>query len=323
MNGRDLYEILGVPRGASEKEIRKAYRELARKYHPDRNPGNKQAEERFKEASYASDVLLNREKRTLYDEFGEQGLREGFNADAYRAYQQRYAHARQGGGFGGFGGLDDLLNQAREQSGGAPGGAGNWARSIQDLFGGGDLGDLLGGAARARARKRDVVSDVTIDFIDAVRGAEKELAMKTEGQAPRTVRVRIPAGVKDGGRIRLRGQGVDGGDLVLRVHVNAHPFFRREGDDLLLELPVTVGEAFQGARVQVPTPEGSVTLRIPERARGGSRLRLRGKGVRRGDSVGDLIVQLQIVLPTGEVASEAVQAMEQAYQEPVRKHLGL
>ncbi len=323
MTRRDLYEILGVQRGATEQQIRKAYRELARKYHPDRNPGDKQAEEQFKEASYASDVLLNKEKRALYDEFGEQGLREGFNPEAFRQYQ-RYSQARgqtgAGGGFSGFGGLEDLLNQAAARGGGAASSGGaSWGRGFQDLFGG-DVGDIFGGA-RARSRRRDVVSDVTIDFMDAVRGTETELAIQTPGGEARTVKVRIPAGVRDGGRIRLRGQGLDGGDLVLRVHVAEHAYFRREGDDLLLELPITVGEAFHGAKVQVPTPSGPVTLRIPKGAQGGRRLRMRGKGVKRGDHQGDMIVELEIVLPSAEAATPHVDALEALYTESVRKHL--
>ena len=320
MTRRDLYEILGVPRTASAQQIRKAYRELARKYHPDRNPGDKQAEERFKEASYARDVLLNNEKRKLYDEFGEQGLREGFNPDAYREYQ-RYAQARQSAGGGGFGSLEDLLNQVGGRGGGA-GAAGGWGRGFQDLFGGADVSEIFG-AGRGRSRRRDVVSDVTIDFMDAVRGAEQELSIQSPGEPPRVVKVRIPAGVRDGGRIRLRGQGREGGDLVLRVHVNPHPFFQREGDDLRLVLPITVGEAFHGAKVQVPTPNGPVTLRIPKQARAGSKLRLRGKGVRRGEHVGDLIAELQIVLPEGDGIGDAVDRIEKAYTEPVRKHLVL
>jgi curved DNA-binding protein len=322
MTRRDLYEILGVQRGATEQEIRKAYRELARKYHPDRNPGDKQAEERFKEASYASEVLQNKEKRALYDEFGENGLREGFNADAFRQYQRARTQGGGGAGFSGFGGLEDLLNQAAARGGGGSGGSGSWGRGFQDLFGG-DVGDLFGGA-RTRSRPRDVVSDVTIDFMDAVRGTETELSLQAPGTEPRIVKVRIPAGVRNEGRIRLRGQGLDGGDLVLRVHVKEHPYFRRDGDDVLLELPITVGEAFHGAKVSVPTPSGAVMLRIPKGAQSGRKLRLRGKGVKRGDHQGDMIVELEIVLPPSQQAEQAephVDALEALYPDPVRKHL--
>lgn len=322
MTSRDLYEVLGVSRNATEQQIRKAYRELARKNHPDRNPGNKQAEERFKEASYASEVLLNKEKRRLYDEFGEQGLREGFNPDAYRQYVRSAEARRSAGAGGGFGSLEDLLNQVGATRGGVGGGGArvNWGRGIEDLFGG-DVSDMFGGA-RARNRRRDAVSDVTIPFMEAVKGGEKELSIQVAGdEAPRTIRARIPPGVRDGGRIRLRGQGFDGGDLVLRVHVTEHPFFRREGEDLHLEVPITVGEAYLGAKVQVPTPDGSVALRIPKRAKGGSRLRLRGKGVRYGENQGDLIVQLQIVLPDSDDVADAVSQVEKGYGESVRKHL--
>jgi curved DNA-binding protein len=321
MTSRDLYEVLGVPRGATEQQIRKAYRELARKNHPDRNPGNKQAEERFKEASYASEVLLNKDKRRLYDEFGEQGLREGFNPDAYRQYVRSAEARRSAGASGGFGSLEDLLNQVgAARGGGGAGGRVNWGRGIEDLFGG-DVSEAFGGA-RARNRRRDAVSDVTIPFMEAVQGGEKEISIQIAGdEAPRTIRVRVPPGVRDGGRIRLRGQGFEGGDLVLRVHVTEHPFFRREGDDLHLELPITVGEAYNGAKVQVPTPDGAVSLRIPKRAKGGSRLRLRGKGVRHGENQGDLIVQLQIVLPESDAVADAAAALEQGYTESVRKHL--
>jgi curved DNA-binding protein len=318
MTRRDLYEILGVQRSASEKDIRKAYRELARKYHPDRNPGNKEAEERFKEASYASEILLNKEKRALYDEFGESGLREGFNPEAFRQYQ-RYAQARgqgRGEGFSGIGGLEDLLNQAAARGGG---GGGGWGRGFQDMFGG-DVADIFG-TARGRSRRRDLVSDATIEFMDAVRGTETEFSIQSPGAEPRTVKVRIPAGVKDGGRIRLRGQGLEGGDLVLRVHVKEHPYFRRDGDDLLLSLPITAGEAYHGAKVQVPTPSGSVTLRVPRGAQSGRKLRLRGKGVKRGEHQGDLIVELEIILPTSDEAGPHIDALGALYSEPVRKHL--
>lgn len=320
MAQRDLYETLGVPRTATSKDIRKAYRELARKYHPDRNQGNKQAEERFKEASYARDILLNEEKRKLYDEFGEHGLREGFNADAYRQYRyagDRGAAAAGGGsGFSGFGGLEDLFNQVGGRSG-------TWSGSIDDLFGrgGADTAFGAGRGRKARSRARDVTSEVTIGFADSVRGTERELLLHAPGEEPRSIKVRIPPGVADGGRVRLRGQGLDGGDLVLQVHVEEHPSFKREGLDLLLELPITVGEAYRGARIPVPTPEGPVTLRVPAKVRGGSRLRLRERGVRQGSRTGDLIVQLQIVLPDSDDIGPAMDTVEAAYPEPIRKDI--
>lgn len=325
MPERDLYKILGVSRTATAKEIRTAYRNLARKYHPDRNPGNKEAEERFKDASYASEVLLNDEKRKLYDEFGEIGLREGFNADAYRQYT-RYGQGGSSagagsaaggvGGFGGggFGGLEDLFEQISGRRGGA-----SWSGSLEDLFGGGAA--ATGSRTRERTKRPDVTAEVTIPFADSVRGAERELSFQFQGEPARSIKVRIPAGVRDGGRVRLREQGPHGADLVLDVHVQEHPFFRREGNDLLLDLPVTVGEAYRGARVQVPTPEGPVTLRIPPRVRGGSKLRLRGRGVRMGAEVGDLIVQVEIVLPDAEGLDSAVDALDAAYKDSVRKDL--
>jgi curved DNA-binding protein len=318
MAERDLYGILGVKRGAGDKEIRKAYRELARKYHPDRNPDNKAAEERFKDASFASEVLLNKDKRKLYDEFGEMGLRDGFNPDAYRQYQQ--AASRQGAeGFdGGFASIEDLLSQMGAR--GARGGSGN---PLEDLFGGGGVETIFGGGGRRRGRMRDVEAEVTLGFADAIRGSEQEIGIRMPGQGARTIKVRIPPGAREGARVRLRGQGAEGGDLVLHVHVKEHPCFRREENDLLLELPITVGEAYQGAKISVPTPEGNVSLRIPKGVRGGSKLRLRGKGVRQGATVGDLIIQLQIVLPESEALAEAVEAIDAAYAEPVRKDIAL
>jgi curved DNA-binding protein len=326
MAGRDLYAILGVPRSASEQEIRKAYRALARKHHPDRNPDNKEAEDKFKDAAYASEVLLNKDKRKLYDEFGEQGLREGFNADAYRQYQQRASGGAGPGGFGGgFGGLEDLFGRMNNQGGGSGSRAG-WGAAFQDFLGD-EVETILGGRnRRGQRRGRDLISELTIDFMDAVRGVERELTLSSPGGGePRTIKVRIPPGVRDGGRIRLRGQGEEGGDLVLHVHVSSHPHFRREDDNLLLSLPVTVGEAFRGAKVQVPTPDGPVTMQLPKGVKSGAKLRLKGRGVRRGtDAAGDLFAVIQIVLPAGVASSEldaAVSEIEKHYSESPRKDL--
>lgn len=335
MKDQDFYALLGVARTASAEEIKKAYRKLARKYHPDRNPNNKQAEERFKDISHAADVLGDKEKRKLYDEFGSQGLREGFNAEAARAYQ---SWGGRGGGPGGHAGgpgggrvidFEELLGRAaRGQAGRGgrpqPGGFGG----MEDLFGGVMDGVFGRGGARQPAEtKQDLASEIQVSFVEALRGVEKTLSYRIPGEtSERTIQVRIPAGVADGGRVRLKRQGVDGGDLVLEVHVGSHPQFKRDGADLLLELPITVGEAYRGAKVSVPTLDGDVSLRVPPGTRSGAKLRLRGKGAPGGKDkpAGDLIVQLMIRLPgEGDAAGELIDQLEALYEKPVRYDIAL
>ena len=324
MADRDLYRILGMARTATDAELRKAYRDLARKYHPDRNPGDDTAEEKFKDIAFAKDVLTSKRKKLLYDEFGEIGLREGFNAEAYRRYRNWQDRVPGGGGGINF---EDLLNRREAQHGK---GRVSWSSAFQDIMGS-DVGDvmeaLFGGAAASRSsrRKQDLISDISIDFSDAVRGTETELAYQVPGNPePRKIRVRIPAGVKDGGRIRLRAQGVDGGDLVLKVEVRPHAHFRREGLDLHVELPVTVGEAYRGAKIEVPTPEGAVMLSVPRGIKSGAKLRLRKRGVRsrgRRQEVGDLIAHVQIRLPGAEHLEDAIDQLEAAYETSPRDGL--
>jgi curved DNA-binding protein len=208
---------------------------------------------------------------------------------------------------------------------GTGGTRGGWGAAFQDFLGD-DVETVLGGRGRrGRQRARDLISELTIDFLDAVRGAERELIVQSASGGPaRTIKVRIPAGVRDGGRIRLRGQGDDGADLVLHVHVSEHPVFRREDDNLLLNLPVTVGEAFRGGKVQVPTPDGAVTMQLPKGVRSGAKLRLKGRGVRRGtEAAGDLFAIVQIVLPSATDAEleAAVAEIEKHYAESPRKDL--
>jgi curved DNA-binding protein len=321
MPDRDLYALLGVSKSASADEIKKAYRKLARELHPDRNPGDKKAEERFKDVSFAHDVLGDPKKRALYDEFGEVGLKEGFDAEAAR---QMRAWQQQLGGMGG-----------RRAAGGA--GRSPFPGSLEDIFGGiGGAGgaavsleDLLGGAfgrkprAAQPQRGPDIEAEITLPFADALRGAERELTYRMPGGGPpTTVRARIPAGARDGDKVRLREQGGKGrnggpdGDLLLTVRVEPHPFFRREGDDLLLELPVTVGEAMRGAKVRVPTLDGEVTLRVPPRTQGGAVLRLKGKGApvrgKKGER-GDLLARVSIRVPEGDVDEKSLVTLEQAY----------
>ncbi len=302
----DLYKTLGMERGASVEVIRKAYKQLARKFHPDVNPNNPKAEERFKEIAFAYEVLSDEKKRTHYDEFGTQGLAEGFDPEHARAYRRWSAGAHRSPfqeGFAGQVDLEDLISQ---------------------LFG---RGFSPGAARTGPAPGRDSEGEITVDFLTAVRGDEVRVSIL--GKVG--LRVRVPAGADEGTRIRLAGQGGPGrdggspGDLYLTLHVRPHRFFKREGADLHLELPVTLSELIDGASVNVPTPEGPVKMTIPPGSRSRSRLRLRGKGVaQRGRGpAGDLLVRLVLELPeTDDPRLEPIaRELDALYQgADLRKH---
>ena len=274
---KSLYDVLGVPRTADDDTIRKAFRKLAAKYHPDKNP-SKDSEARFKEVNSAHEVLSDKDKRSLYDEFGEDSLRQGFDAE-----RARMAKNFGRGGRGGSASFQDVFG----------GGAGDFS----DVF-----GDMFGGAAsRRRPRKApDLEATVRIEFVSSVRGTTVELR-RDSGEV---VTVRIPAGADEGSKLRIAGQApspgfAQPGDLLLTVHVNDHPFFKREGDDLHLDLPITLIEAYEGAKVRVPTPEGEVTLKVQPHTQSGQLSRLRGKGVqRKGKPPGDLYVKFLVQIPT-------------------------
>jgi curved DNA-binding protein len=316
----DLYAVLGVSKNAEADTIKKAYRKLAGQLHPDKNPGNKAAETRFKEVNRAYDVLGDAKKRRLYDEFGEEGLREGFDPERVRAYREWASRQRRsGGGFGDGPGqpafdLEDVL--------GGGGGAGGFG----DLF-----GDLIGRARRARGPMKgpDLESEITIDFASAIRGATLDL--RPHGPASAPVTVRIPAGAGEGSRVRIPGQGGQSpnagpsGDLVLTIHVTPHPHFRREGDDLHLDLPIAIAEAYHGARVRVPTVDGSVTLKIPEGTQSGNVVRLRGKGVvKKGRQAGDLYVHFLVHVPAaGPEVAKLVEQLAKHQTEDLRAHIKL
>lgn len=278
----DYYRELGVAKGASTEEIRKAYKKLAVKFHPDRNQGNADAEKKFKAVNRAHEVLSDDKKRALYDEFGEEGLREGFRADVARAYRSGKAP------FGG-GNLEDIF-------GGQGGGGGGGFGGFGDLF-----GDVFRGAAqRGQARGRDATADVTVDFVSAINGTNIKIAVPG---ADDEVTVRVPPGAGDGDKLRVPGRGAPGraggpaGDLLLTIRVEEHPHFKRDGLDLTLDLPISVAEAYAGTKVRVPTPHGDVSLRVPAGAKSGQQVRLREKGVRRQTKVGDLFVRFLIQLP--------------------------
>jgi curved DNA-binding protein len=319
-----FYDVLGVAKTANADEIKKAYRKLAKVLHPDKNPGNKKSEDRFKKVNQAFDTLGDAKKRALYDEFGEEGLREGFDPEKVRAYNQWSSQQRAGGGArggDGFGGqgvrLEDLFGGNARAGGG----------DASDMF-----GDLFGRAQRRRGPQKgnDLESEVTIDFAGALRGTQVEL--RTRGSNSPPVVVRIPAGAAEGSRVRIAGQGGPSpngglaGDLVLAIHVEPHPFFRRENDDLHLTLPVTIAEAFKGAKVKVPTIDGSVALKVPPKSQSGSVLRLRGKGVaRKGHEAGDLYVHFEVQIPTGDDPKlvELVDEIEKLQTEDPRAKIAL
>ncbi len=318
MADRDFYGILGVSRDASADEIKRAYRQLAKELHPDRNPGDKASEERFKEVSSAYGVLSDEEKRKLYDRFGEMGLREGFDPEAYEAATQT------AGGFGGFD-FGDLFGGAAR----GRGQAGSFDFNLEDLLGGVSPGRAS--YVRAPRRGADLESEVTIDFRDAVLGCTRELSLRSASDE-RTIKVRIPAGVGNDGRIRLRGQGGPGaqggppGDLLLKVKVEKHPYFSMRGKQLHVKVPVTPLEAYRGAKVSIPTPEGSVQLSIPPGSKNGARLRLRGKGIqKKGKPRGDLIAHLEIALPPpgSEEVEAALEKIEEAFEQDPRSGLEL
>jgi curved DNA-binding protein len=298
---RDLYEELGVKRDASADEIKRAYRALAAKLHPDKNPGNKGAEARFKAVNQANSVLSDPKKRSLYDEFGEDGLREGFDAEAYRAYRRGGTRFRRGQPQN----LEDFFTGGG--GGGAGPGAGPSGAGFGDLFG--DLFSTNGRPrASAPARGSDVASEVTVDFVAALAGAQLKLTLQDGGEE---ITVRIPKGADNGDKVRVSGHGAPGrmggpsGDLIIAIRVRPHPYFERDGLDLYLDLPISVGEAYDGAKVRVPTPGGPVTLSVPPHAQSGQVVRLKGKGVARKSQHGDLYVRFLVRLPDGE--SEAIQ----------------
>ena len=308
----DFYKDLGVSRSASDAEIKKAYRKLAAQLHPDKNPGDKKSEARFKVVNRAYQALSDKEKRGLYDEFGEDGLREGFNSDAARAYRGGGMPGSRGGRRGSGPNIEDLFNTPSTEPAGG----------IGDLF-----GDLFSRAGRRGSspgmKGSDIASEVSVDFISALRGAELKLRLQDGGDE---ITVRVPPGAGDGDKVRIAGQGAPGayggppGDLILNIRVAKHPHFERSGLDLYLDLPITVGEAYRGAKVRVPTPDGAITLTVPKHAQSGQIARLKGRGVKRKTDIGDLYIRFQIKLPVteSEELESAVSALEGAMTGDVR-----
>ena len=285
---RSLYSILGVGKSASDAEIQKAYRRLAKQYHPDVNPGDRKAEERFKQISAAYEILSDKEKRARYDrgEIDEQGNEKAF-AQGFRTR----GGAKPGAGPGGFGF--------------------SWTRGPGAGPGGGDIDDILSelfGAARSGRpggtafRGEDLRAQLSVDFLDAARGAKRRVILP-DG---RSLEVTIPAGIESGTTLRLKGQGHPGagggpaGDAMIEIAVAEHPQFTRKGLDVLLDQAVPLATAVLGGKIRVPTIDGEVAVSVPKGSSSGRTLRLRGKGIRdTAGRQGDQLVRLLITLPEG------------------------
>jgi curved DNA-binding protein len=279
MKYRDYYRILGVARDAPADEIKKAYRRLARKFHPDVSK-EPDAEERFKEVGEAYEVLWDPKKRAAYDQLGSYKAGQEFRPPP--DWEQRFAQGRR---FKDFAGVD-------------------FGDMFADLFGMAGFGasPRPGTGAHAGGRGRDVQAEITVSLEEADEGGERTLEIGLPGHTPRSVRIRIPAGTADGQRLRVRGRGNAGpggqGDLILTVRIARHPFFRLDGHDIHLDLPLAPWEAVLGAQVTVPTLTGPVRLRIPAGAKTGRKLRLAGQGFRHPRSGrGDFYAVIRIVVP--------------------------
>lgn len=341
-SNKDLYSVLGASRSASAEELQKLYRKLARKYHPDLNKDNPAAEKRFKEISAAYDVLSDTKKRKLYDEFGADSLQSGFDEKRARAYKE-YASSGFGTGFAGASGKGHSFSRTTRnpfsESSFRPG------QETSGFDFGSIFGDILGkfndqSAAGAGQSSEASASEheIQVPFKDAALGGKVDIALGTP-VGNKSLKVTIPAGSKEGDRLRLSaartGLGID---VILKFKVQEHPIFKREGSDLLLDLPLKLSELVLGARVLVPTLGSEVALNIPAGSKAGSVLRLKGKGVpirsagkpkdqraqaQHSEQSGDLLVRLLLASPdkTGEELKRLAKELDSFYTADPRTSL--
>ncbi len=321
MAGKDYYGILGIPKNAPDKDVKAAYRKMARKYHPDVNPGDKAAEARFKQINEAFEVLSDAEKRKKFDQYGS----DYENAEAYaRARQQAQQQGQQYGTYGRGGqGAPYTTYETSDM--------GDLNEVFESLFKGFGTGGARAGGRRAARRGQDIEHPVEVTLEEAFNGTKRVMELQSEQACaacqgmgrtktgvcqvcrgggrvikPRRLEVKIPAGVKDGSKVRFAGEGEQGGgatpgDLYLVIKVAPHPLFKREGDDLLVDVPVSLASAVLGGEVQVPTLKGSkLALRIPPETQNGKVFKLARQGMPRlGDTNrGDMMARVSVVLPT-------------------------
>jgi len=374
---KDLYKELGISKTATNEEIKKAYRKLARKWHPDINPGNKESEEKFKNISYAYENLKDKKKRKLYDEFGEEGLKTGFNADAARQYKQWQSAGHRD--------YSSSENFGKYQS-------------YEDVFGDifGFSSGKRGAGAKMAINGRGLEYEMTIDFLSSLKGFKTDISLERmqscheckgtgidpksktttcaecggsgqvnisegpmnfmkscpacggrgvtgkickkchgsgEAKVTERIKVTIPAGVKEGSKIRVAGKGEHGinggrnGNLYIIIHVKPHPLLTREKNNLKMELPVTLHEMMAGGKVTVPTIDGKVNLKIPPKSQNGQVLKLKGKGATnlKTKHKGDLLVKLKVVLPKtdDDKKLEEIRKFESLYKTDIRSGLNL
>jgi len=321
---KDYYKILGVNKSASQDEIKKAFRILAREYHPDANPNDPKAEEKFKEVGEAYEVLKNPQKRSRYDQLGAN----------WKQYANAGAGWPGGGGktytydFGGSGfnfedlgsGFSDFFEMF-------------FGRRSDNRFSGFDsgFGSQFGRGTRTNMQKgQDMQSELSITLREAYSGTQRSIKLQREGKT-RTVNVKIPEGIKDGGKIRVAGEGAKSpaggpaGDLYLVINIAPHNFFTRKGDDLYCEVPVTIKEAFYGAKIDIPTFSGKIMVKVPPKTQGGKTLRLKGKGIPklRSSEFGDLYAKIKLILPE-KLNSEQKKHFEEfarSYDENPRENI--
>lgn len=329
---KDYYAILGVSKTAEAADIKRSFRKLARKYHPDVNPDNKAAEAKFKEVSEAYEVLSDPDKRKKYDQFGQYwqqasragggvpgggvpGGASGFDFGSYGSFEEFiFELLGRKGGFGGAGAPGGARTQTRYQT--RPGGS-DFGNAGFDTSGFGSSGfgfdpRTASGASSSRGMY-DQEAELKLTMSEAFHGVEKRFSIDGE-----SVKVRIPAGVKPGSKIRLKGKGARNpqtqqrGDVYLTVEIAAHSFFQFDGDNLVCEVPIAPDEAVLGAKVDVPTPDGSVTVRIPAGVKSGQSLRLRGKGwpKKKGASRGDQLVKV-VITPSKNLSEKEKSLYEQ------------
>ena len=324
----DYYKTLGVRHDASQADIEKAYRDLARKYHPDLNPDDKTAKEKFQKVQAAFDVLSNSEKREMYDRYGSSFETMGRGSGPYSG-------AWQGGpGFGGTGAegfrfdevdLGDLFGrgfgQGYQQQ--TPGGFGDFFRQFRRA-------SQRSGKGTTPRHGNDIRHEIQIPFGTAVTGGQVEITLARQAGKTDRINVKIPAGIEDGKRIRVRGQGEPNpaggapGDILITVRVAPHPHFTRHDHNLIVRVPVTLAEAALGAKIDVPSPQGTVTLTVPPGTSSGTKLRVKGHGVPRRDGpAGDLLAELAIVLPKKLTDAEQEQVRLLDQNHPLKPRDGL